>query len=644
MGLLTDILEKKVEDKHKDEEDRKRKLREFYYDRIHDDDTDPAVREQISGDYLKLLSPEAKKQAQKGLGIIGQLKQKFMGGPKKQDQQQQTPQTHQPAQTPATQQDNASREPQQSMSLADKFKQGPSQPQAQAPQPDAKVEQFKQGPQFFKDYGKSADKRKEDLTKYKSDLDRDAKIAEEKAKPQKLTPVMVQVKDKEKPIQALRSADGKYYDVNSGDALEIEKEMPKESTKGGYIRSVPHSVGLKDAKTQAANGAEFLGADGKMINLEDLPEDMGLQAMVRGNEMFWVPVTPTQKAVTVGGKVYGVNPYQIQDVGKQGAGGPVELGPSKTGSAHTSEQIAVNPVTGAVTKNTLRSTTTPQTPGAHQPGEGPAPAPAPIGSAPTPQQGAPKPTPAPQANSDIKGMPSGMYNQMLQRVTPVREAATQVFGDPSQPDLKGLKDYMQLADDPKARERIGTALRLTFDGLNQATSGGAHISAEAGPVSVSTGGIGQLFTNWLGVPQKTAEQQTKIIQDAINKMTPEEKEYYDSVMSAFSTVVGLRSLTRASAAQSSVSAIERELPIIGVNTTDSKQFADQMQRLAEIVYNGTKGIPPGMLDPQLVERIKTLPAEMQKRKASGPAKAPATKGKDDLKSKSVDELFEMLKK
>lgn len=618
MNAINSALGDKLEERHKKADELKAEKRKVFLQGAMDPAASDEMRKYNWDEYGKLSDPETKK----GVSKLGEHFQNLFKHAKAQQKQQPNAPPQQTPQQPY---------PQQAPQGPDK---APGIPTTLDPSPK---QQFNQGPQQAQQpatkgppepgrpwYPSTADidARTAANEKHKSDIARDAKIAEDNARPQKLTPVMVQVKGEKEPVQALRNSEGKYFAVNSGDAIEIEKEMPKENAKGGYIRSVPHSVGLKDARKQAENGAEFPDQDGNMIDLSKLPEDMGLQAMVQGNKMFWVPVTPSQRTVSVGGQVYGVNPYQVQDIGKPNVEGPATLGPSKTGSNRTSEQIAINPVTGEVTKNTLRSSTTPLTPGASQPAKAP---PAGI-SAPTGGNAKSAPAAAPPPSSDIKGMPSGMYNQMLNRVTPVREAATQVFGDPSQPDLKGLKDYMQLADDPKARERVGTALRLTFDGLNQASSSGAHISANAGPVSVSTGGIGQVFTNMFGVPQTLAAQQSKIIQDSINKMTPEEKEYFDSVMSAFSTIVGLRSLTRASAAQSSVSAIERELPIIGVNTTDSQQFADQMQRLAEVVYNGTKGIPPGMIDPKLVDRIKNLPAEMQKMKGKSPAKAPAGKG------------------
>ncbi|HKS75092.1 MAG TPA: hypothetical protein VJQ82_17930 [Terriglobales bacterium] len=637
MGLLTNLIEQKVESKHRDEENRKASLRQFYYDRIHDENTDPQVREQLTGDYLKLLSPEAKKTATKGLGILGKLKQAFGGAP---GGQQQQPQQASPAPAPTSYNQNLPKV----MDARGPAATGWRDQFAAAPQPAQPAT-----PDFFKNYGQDAEQRKianaqaefkektaEGQQEYDSWLKRGKEVLGPDAsardlaeyagsKGQRLPAQEKRVVDKGVGRPGIDPATGKEFeglwdhtrDPNGDETWAKHVQPPPKAS--GQIRSVPHAISLQDAKEAIKSGAVYKDQEGKDIELDKLPPNMGLQAMVAGDKMFWVPISPTEKTVTVGNVSYATTPYNVSQVGQQGPAAPVPLGQSRTPTARTSEQIAVNPVTGEVTKNTLRSSSTPSTPGARPVSAPSAPAAsAPAAAAPR----APSPAPAPRSG-DIKGVPTGMYNTQLNRVIPVREAATQIFGDPSQPDLKGLKDYIKLSDNPDSRKRLGEALRLTFGALNQAT-GGANVTAGAGPISVSAGGIGSVLQNYFHVPQELADQQTKIMQEAMSKLTPEEREAYDATMSSFSTIVGLRSLTRASAAQSSVQAIEREMPVIGVNTFDSGQFADQLQRLSEVVNNGVKGIPSGMLDPNLVKRINGLPAEMQKLK-KGPAKAPTSK-------------------
>jgi hypothetical protein len=406
--------------------------------------------------------------------------------------------------------------------------------------------------------------------------------------------------------------EGAWDHIVEPDGSESWQRQAVKQTASGVPRVMGH-ISATDAKGQASKGKKFLDEAGNEIDVTELPEQMALTAVAKGDKSFYVPITQAQTHFSVGGRMYAVPTLEQINLGK---GSGVELGVSRTPTQSSHEQIAID-AQGNVTKNTLRSTSTPQTPGA---AGRPASAQPPASGAPPPAQAQPRtPAPAsstaPKQSGDIKGIPTGMYNQSLQRVTPVREAATQIFGDPSQPELKPLISFSKLADNKESRERLGKALRLTFSQLNEAT-GGSHIAAGAGPISVSTGGVGTWLENYFNVPQKVAQEQVRNMQEAISGLTPEEKEAYDATMSAFGTVVGLRSLTRASAAQASVQTIEREMPVIGVNTTNSEQFLDQAQRLAEIVYNGTKGIPEGMWDPAMIQRLKGLPSEIQKMKKS----------------------------
>jgi hypothetical protein len=635
VGLLTNLIEQKIEAKHRDEEQRKQKLREFYYDRIHDDQTPPDVREQLSQDYFKLLSPEAKKSAQKGIGLLGKLKQAVGGGGGQQTQQPSpngTLATPQPMQQAQQAEQTQQAQPQQPrypgqpaapVQASTSAQAQPKGAQLSAPPPiqsqpglpshmfTTAQEQEKQKIDFATQEGRAAQAQKTESEQQEFDAWKKrgtdlgltgGDLAEYAgSKGARLPPQQKRVVEKQVGRPGEDPATGKAYeglwdhtvDPDRTETWAPHPTPPPKGSSSGMIRSVPHSVSVQDAQATAKSGAVYKDQNGEDIDLDKLPPNMGLQAMVVGDKMFWVPISPTQAELTVGNEKYVVTPYN-KDVA-HGAG--VAQGQARTGTTSTPTQVVTQP-NGQITA--LGSTSTPNTPGARVPGRPPA---------------------ANGAGGGAKGLAGvtvELYNQSLQRVTPVRQAATQIFGDPSQPDLKGLKDFANVADNKESRDRLGKALRLTFTSLDQAT-GGANIAAGAGPVSLSTGGLGTLLQNAFSVPQKVAEQQAQIMQDAIKDLTPEEREAYDATMSAFGTIVGLRSLTKASAAQASVATIEREMPVIGVNTTSSSQFYDQLQRLAEIVYNGTQGLPAGMLDPKMVERLKNLPSDMQKRKQGASA-------------------------
>lgn len=204
---------------------------------------------------------------------------------------------------------------------------------------------------------------------------------------------------------------------------------------------------------------------------------------------------------------------------------------------------------------------------------------------------------------------------MLNDFRAVRAGASQLFGDPNVPDVKGLIDYGDLADNAGSRDRLGKAFRLTFDGLQQDSSGGsAGIHGEGGALNV--GGIGTWVGNQLGIPKAVAGQQAKMMQDAISALTPREREAYNATIASAEGIIGLRRITGASASAQSIRAIQEAMPIIGVNTTDSHQFDDKGKRLAVEFSAGTRGLPRSGFDPETVKQldeINTLPQRLAKR-------------------------------
>lgn len=437
---------------------------------------------------------------------------------------------------------------------------------------------------------------------------------------------------------------GVYYD-NKNEPFEIPEGAKMVASKTSSARPTiiaSDYTNTDDAKQLKESGMVFLGPDGKELDLDKIPKGMVLQKIhYSDGRTLYEPRNINDKVIKVGNVEYAVNPSQVQ---KLGSGAGTELGVANPASSTQREVQAVD-AEGNPIAQVLNTTRTPQTTGvrgrgaqvpAAQPQPNGAPgAPALAPPAAAPRQPAQPPAPIARSGSrPLEGMTPGQSNRALDRITPVREAATQLFGDPTQPDLKGLNSFGHLADNSESRRRLGTALKLTFDQFNKAT-GGAAIHADAGPVSFSAGGgVMQVLENAFGVPSKLAEQSAQIMQTAIAKLTPEEREAYNATMGAFGTIVGLRSLSRASASQASVATIEREMPVIGINTTDSKQFQDQMARLAEQIYNGTKGIPAAMWEkqtPGLLARIKGFPGEAKRNKSApspnGKLSAPASKTK-----------------
>jgi hypothetical protein len=389
------------------------------------------------------------------------------------------------------------------------------------------------------------------------------------------------------------------------------------------------------AKTQ---GKEYKDESGQPLDLDSIPAGMVLQAVHQGPKTFYTTRDVVDKTVNVGGVMYAVNPYQVQQL-PQGAG--TELGKTALPRAGTTSVAAYDPVSGQMVYNTMPTTSTPATPGipgrpqAGQPqappgaaarvlpppqgapgqAQTPQGAPAPGAAAPaapgTPprspqaQAGSKSPPPQPGSVPGLRGLPLTQANTMLQRFTPVRESHSQIFGDPSQPEFTPLSSYADLANNPESRTKIGAALRYTLDQLNTAESGSK-----------------QGFWAWAhdvsGFSNELARARASVLQGALGQLNPRETEAYNSTVDAISTAVGLRTLSRASAAQASVRRIENDLPVIGVNVTSSRAFYDKLARLAEITYNGSVGIPAIMFKPGEQEDIKALPARMKKLRDSQP--------------------------
>jgi hypothetical protein len=252
---------------------------------------------------------------------------------------------------------------------------------------------------------------------------------------------------------------------------------PPPRPAGSYTTSV------LDARSRASKGGEiFLDSHGNPIDLDNLDDSMGLKGMQVANqdtgkwEVRYEPYSPSQSTVTVGNEVYAVSPM---DKSKLVTGAGAALGPHNVPSTsiHTAPGVTLGGEIGTVTTGTTKvpstvgisgrtGSATPTGPVGRQGG---------ISAPPTPQAPAatrksgaasiPIASTAPRGKGNEQAIPFGAANQLNQRIIPVREAATQLFGDPSQPDFKGFQEYASLADDKNKdeREALANAVRLTLD-------------------------------------------------------------------------------------------------------------------------------------------------------------------------------------
>jgi hypothetical protein len=182
----------------------------------------------------------------------------------------------------------------------------------------------------------------------------------------------------------------------------------------------------------------------------------------------------------------------------------------------------------------------------------------------------------------------------------------QIFGDPTNPSLKPLKDFDYLADDMESRKRIAKAWQIIVDesGIQEPEKSGKTMT---------------LLQAYSGFPQALAGALARVKQQVQGELRPDELEALDATVTAFSTAVALRSLTSASAAQFSVKALERDVPIIGLTAVNRAQFNDKLTRIGELANNGLKVLPDAFFTAP-----ETKDALRQRMGVFSPGKAPAT--------------------
>lgn len=192
------------------------------------------------------------------------------------------------------------------------------------------------------------------------------------------------------------------------------------------------------------------------------------------------------------------------------------------------------------------------------------------------------PAAAPMNTAGGRTMPRG-FVQMGQATaqgkaySAVMDPYRQIFGDPDIPGIPPVSKYAVLADNPESSNRIGTAVKLSMQGLDE--------------IGDKNGGLVGMFRNLGGLPALETSAQAGAINSAIQNLTPIEREAYDRQMQMIGTLVGLRAITGASAAQGSVRTIMNEAPMFGINVADSHEFNRRLAGFAQQMYTASAKSP-----------------------------------------------------
>jgi len=219
------------------------------------------------------------------------------------------------------------------------------------------------------------------------------------------------------------------------------------------------------------------------------------------------------------------------------------------------------------------------------------------------------------------GIPPAQYRAAQQDIRAISAASVPVFGDPTQPDVKSLQDYSDLARDPQSVRRIANATKL-LTLLKDSDLPDAHASVEGGGISLGLGPLAQLIQNSTGVTKAAAEAQAQQSLNALKSMTSREREYYNALLSSREGIVGLRRATSGNGTRYAVDAMANTLPIIGQNVVDEAGYKDLLNRQAGIFVDASRGQLKSAMTPEqatVFDRLSTLSSN----RAAGPKAAPA---------------------
>ena len=425
----------------------------------------------------------------------------------------------------------------------------------------------------------------------------------------------------------ITTPDGRHFTAEPVEAVAKTVNMrPVYATQGG--------IDLANAAQLEASGHPFHTPSGEVIKVADIPAGMKLYPMTIGGQSGFGLASERQVKEQAGNMNYVTGEFDLNNPSTYTA-----VGPTRVPTLHTAPGVTTNLATGEQGIGTVTTGTTPITTGAsgapkptglptlspgaqiaggpNAPATGTVQPPATAGAGqPAPAKALPKlktsSTPsaasprASGAGSGTVAVPFSAANQMNQRLVPVQEAATALLGDPST-GLTSLDSFAHIAADPKSMNKVGAAVKTAVDQMADQVR--------------SQPGMWQTLSNSSGFTAAKQEIANSVLSDQLKNMNYDERKAFDSLLTSYSTAIGLRSLTRASAAQFSAQAIENEIPIPGYNSVSAPQFYDQLARLTQQIYNGSRTVP-NMSEP-MRQRIQDGVKQFVELSKEG---APAAKG------------------
>lgn len=265
---------------------------------------------------------------------------------------------------------------------------------------------------------------------------------------------------------------------------------------------------------------------------------------------------------------------------------PGTAGPTSSAPAGPVTSPVTPPVTGAAPAATPEAAATPPAAGATTPPVtgGAAPPAPPVRQSQT-APAAPKGWAPNSAGRVIHGaLPEQEVKRQTAFAMPLRDLSVELFGDPKNPDFKGLADYAYLMDSKDSRDKIGEAFRQIVEGTERAGITPEDIGASMGGFGghASTGGLWTLIKNYTGITNKLTQSELAPIEQATSNLSKPENEMLTRMLAVYEAASGMRTITKGGAYKFSVEQIQNTIPIPGKNNVISAaSFHDKVASMAE---------------------------------------------------------------
>jgi hypothetical protein len=364
-----------------------------------------------------------------------------------------------------------------------------------------------------------------------------------------------------KKIDSYVGADGKKHDIfqrSDGTTYEAASEGGvKETGSARPVYGPPMSI--RNARELAQQGMEFMGEDGKPIDVASLPDEMGLKRFTVQGKTVWVPFSPNEKVVTVGNESYAISPMDVDALTK-GAG--TDLGQKNVGSTNLPGYTGID-AQGNVQR--VPGQRTPGTTGVKR-DQGLTPLDSSVTTAAPGGRGTK--TKATGSKKDLP-LPISSYGKQADRATGVHlaQAALKQFGD----------DNLAVFDNPESVEKLKNII-----GYIQKT-------AEQ-QVGTGQGPLGAVET-WAGLPSAMNKLQQQLLQDQSIQLNQDEQRFLADYFYLLGSWPGMRKSVGTSPAKWSMNLMFSELPTPGLVNSS----AEAKHRLANMEKETKQVVLPKQL-------------------------------------------------